>query len=65
MNKHVTLTIHVESTGNASIRNTMGETVAVIEGWTLYVGGERVADVSSYHEAIHTTQNILENKNKA
>jgi len=62
MNKRVSLTIHIESAGNATIRDGTGQTVGVIEGWTLFVNGDRLADVSTYHEAIDLTRTALEKR---
>lgn len=45
-------TIRIESAGNAVISDRRGETVAVLEDWTLFVRGVRVGEVDSYHEAM-------------
>lgn len=53
------LTVRSESAGNATIHNRKGEVVAVIEDWSLFVDGKRIADVDSYRDAITITEKVL------
>lgn len=50
--RDVNYTIHIESAGNARIVDRRGETVAILEDWTLFVGGERIGEVDNYNEAV-------------
>jgi hypothetical protein len=52
-------TIHVESAGNARIVDRRGQTVAVLEDWTLFVNGVRIGEVDSYHEAMKRTEQSI------
>lgn len=52
-------TMIIESSGNARIVDRSGETVAVLEDWTLWVDGSPYGEVSNYHEAIERTKKAL------
>lgn len=46
------LTLTIESAGNARMIDRSGDVRAVIEDWRLWVDGKDVGEVSNYHEAV-------------
>lgn len=56
---HIAYSIRVESAGNAAIINRAGETVGILEDWVLFVSGERIDEINSYHEAIARTEKLV------
>lgn len=58
-NAVVQISIRIESAGNAAIINRAGETVGILEDWVLFVSGERIGEIDSYHEAIARTEKLV------
>ena len=55
----VAYTIRTESAGNATIHDRKGDMVAYLEEWTLFVDGERIADIDNYRDALIRTEALL------
>lgn len=56
----VKYTIRPESAGNATIHDRKGDAVAVLDGWVLFVDGQRIGDVDNYRDALMMTEQHLE-----
>lgn len=56
---NVRYTIRPESAGNGTIHDRDGNAVAVLEDWTLFIDGERIADIDNYRDAIIRTEAVL------